>query len=72
MSGLVKSSRARGSTRGGCGGGYEQTSETYDADKLRKLRGEYDRLWPRWRKAFLKGLSRYEQAVVTDRRIEIR
>lgn len=63
-------SRARGGTRGGCGGGYEATSESYNADRLRKLRADYDAMEPQWRAVFLSGLSRWEANYVTDRRIE--
>ena len=68
---IAQSSRARGSTRGGCGGGYEATSSTYDTDKLKRLRREYDEMDPQWRETFLAGLSRFERAVVQNRRIEI-
>lgn len=67
-----KSQRARGSNRGGNGGGYEATNENYDGDKLRRLRAEYDAMAEDWRGIFLDGLSRYERAVVVDRHIEIR
>jgi hypothetical protein len=69
---IAQSSRARGATRGGCGGGYERTSPSYNADRLREMRQTYDALEPKWREVFLNGLSRFERAVVTDRRMEIR
>ena len=68
---LSKSQRARGATRGGIGGGYERTNPDYDGDKLRRLRAEYDAMAPQWRPIFLDGLSRFERAVVENRRIEI-
>ena len=68
---VSKSSSARGSNRGGCGGGYERTNPEYDGDKLRRLRREYDAMEPGWRPVFLEGLSRYEKEVVVNRRIEI-
>ncbi len=68
---LSKSQRARGATRGGCGGGYERTSDSYDSDKLRRLRAEYDAMAEQWRPIFLDGLSRYERLVVENRTIEI-
>ena len=72
MKTMAKSSSARGGNRGGCGGGYEATNPEYDNDKLRKLRADYDALEPQWRGVFLAGLSKFEQKVVTDRRMEIR
>ena len=71
MSGIAKSSRARGSTRGGFGGGYERTSPTYESDKLRNLRRTYDAMEPKYRELFLGGLSRWEQKFVTNRRMEV-
>ena len=67
-----QSSRARGSNRGGCGGGYERTNPDFDGDKLRRLRADYDALEPHWRPVFLGGLSQFEQRVCTDRTVEIR
>lgn len=71
MSAMTKPSRARGSNRGGCGGGYEQTDPEYCANRLRELRQAYDTLEPRWRGVLLQGLSRYERNIVVDRRLEI-
>ncbi len=68
--GMTKGERARGGNRGGCGGGYEATSDTYEADKLRRLRQTYDALDARYRPVFLAGLSRWEQRAVKDRRME--
>lgn len=68
---IKQSTSARGSNRGGIGGGYEATNPEYDGDKLRKLRVDHDAMEPHWRETFLAGLSRYERKVVTDRRIEI-
>lgn len=67
----MSTSRARGSNRGGTGGGYERTNPEYDGDKLRRLRAEYDAMEPQWRSIFLDGLSKYERAVVENRRMEI-
>jgi hypothetical protein len=72
MSAMAKSERARSSNRGGCGGGYEQTSDTYEPDKLRRLRQTYDALEPKWRPVFLAGLSKWEQKAVVDRSMETR
>jgi len=69
---ISKAKSARGGNRGGCGGGYERTNPEYDNDKLRRLRADYDALAPEWRQTFLAGLSKFEQKVCTDRRIEIR
>jgi hypothetical protein len=68
---MSKSSRARGSNRGGCGGGFERTNPDYDSEKLRRLRADYDALEPRWRDVFLAGLSRFEREMVLNRRREI-
>lgn len=64
------SSRARGGNRGGTGGGFERTSETYNADHLRKLRADYYALPSAWRQTFLNGLSRWERKYVVDRNME--
>jgi hypothetical protein len=64
---VTKSQRARGSNRGGCGGGYEQTSDTYDSDRLREMRQAYLSLDPKWRGVMLQGLSRFEREVVAGR-----
>lgn len=71
MTAMRNPTRARGANRGGCGGGYEQTNPDYERDKLRRLRQTYDELAPQFRDTFLEGLSRWEQKVVTDRRVEI-
>ncbi len=67
---ITKSTSARGSNRGGVGGGYERTNPEYNADRLRKLRADYDALEPQWRPVFLDSLTKFERAYVTDRRIE--
>ena len=59
---ITKSTSARGSNRGGVGGGYERTNPEYNAD--------YDALEPQWRPVFLDSLTKFERAYVTDRRIE--
>ena len=71
VSAIAKSSRARGSNRGGTGGGYEQTSPDYESNRLRQLRETHDSLDPQYRKVFLAGLSRWEQKFVKDRRMEV-
>ena len=68
---LSQSSRARVGNRGGIGGGFERTSETYGSDKLRRLRADYDSLPVEHRQTFLNGLSKWEQKFVTDRRMEV-
>ena len=70
MSGMARSERARGSNRGGCGGGYEATNPDYESDKLRRLRQTYRALSPEYRRVFLEGLSRWEQKAVVDMRME--
>ena len=72
MKKMEPSKSARGGNRGGCGGGYERTSDSYDYDRMRRLRADYDKLDPKWRETFLEGLSKWEQKAVVDRRIEIR
>ena len=49
--------RARGSNRGGTGGGYEHTDPDYEHNRLRRLRTEYLSLQPKWRAMFRRGLS---------------
>lgn len=68
---VIKSSRARGSNRGGCGGGYEQTDPEYQSNKLRQLRQTYHALDAKFRPVFLDGLSRWEQKFVTNSRMEV-
>ena len=67
---ITKSTSARGSNRGGVGGGYERTSDSYNADRLRRLRADFDALEPKWRPVFLDSLTNWERVYVTDRRIE--
>ena len=71
MSTIVKSNRARCGNRGGTGGGYERTSDTYEHDKLVQLRKTHDELVPQYRATFLAGLSKWEQRFVKDRRMEV-
>lgn len=65
MKTMQGSSRARGSNRGGIGGGYEQTDVEYDSKKLAKLKADYAACPEQWRATFLGGLSRFEAKVVT-------
>lgn len=64
MRAIKQSGRARGGNRGGCGGGSEPTDPDYASKKLRKLRADYEKLDPEWRKTFLDGLSRFERKFV--------
>ena len=68
---MGNSIRARGSNRGGAGGGYERTEENYFGNKIRKLRAEYDALAPEWRQIFLDDLPKWDAALVRDRTREI-
>jgi len=68
---INKSSRARGSNRGGCGGGYERTNPDFNSDRIRRLRAEYNQLEPQWRQIYLDGLSRFERGLVEDQTREI-
>ena len=67
MATVSRSQRARGSTRGGCGGGYEQTDPNWDATRARRLRDEYDSLDEHWQRSYLKGLSRYDRWIILNR-----
>ncbi len=64
---MNESRRARGSNRGGCGGGYEQTDPDYEEKKLKRLKQEYLDMDPMWRSTFLASLSRFEQNYVTGK-----
>lgn len=64
---VQKPGRARGSNRGGCGGGYEATDPDYAVKRLAQLKREYRSLDTEWREVFLGGLSRFEQDVVTGK-----
>lgn len=67
MSRIRQSSRARGSNRGGVGGGYERTDPDYDQNRINRLRKEYDSLEGRWRETYLKGLSKSDAWHVVNR-----
>ena len=67
MSRIKQSSRARGSNRGGCGGGYERTDPDYDIKRIQRLRAEYDSLDRRWQETYLKGLSKSDAWWVVNR-----
>ena len=67
MRAMQSSSRARGSNRGGCGGGFELTDPDYESKKLARLKADYESCPPEWREAFTKGLSRFEVKVVTGK-----
>ena len=67
---ITKSTSARGSNRGGVGGGYERTNPEYNADRLRQLRRDYDEMEESWRPVFLDSLTKWERAYITDRRME--
>ncbi len=64
---IQASSRARGSNRGGTGGGYEATDPDYAEKRLARLTAEFKALAPEWRGTFLAGLSRFEQGYVQRR-----
>ena len=65
---ISRSHRARGSNRGGCGGGYEATNPDYADEHLAKLRQDYLSCPPEWRECFTRGLSRFELNFVTSKR----
>ncbi len=67
MKRMSSTQRARGSNRGGCGGGFEPTNPDYDAQKLQRLRADYLATDPQWQPTFLSGLSKYEQKFVTGK-----
>lgn len=62
-----KSQRARGGNRGGTGGGYERTDENWDSTRINRLRAEYDTLDDHWKASYLKGLSKWDRILITDR-----
>lgn len=61
---ISRSSRARGSNRGGCGGGYEQTDPDYHQKRIARMKKEVAELPPEWREWYLAGLSRGDRAAV--------
>lgn len=64
---LKQSSRARGSNRGGCGGGYERTDDLYAEHKLARMKRELLSLESDYhRTLYLDGLNRYERKVLTN------
>lgn len=68
MSKKIKgSSRARGSNRGGVGGGYERTNPDYETDRIRRLRAEYDSLDRRWKDTYIQGLSKSDAWFILNR-----
>ena len=62
---VLRSSRARGSNRGGTGGGYEQTDPDWAEKRLRRLRQEYESLEPYWQERYLKGLPLADRVALT-------
>ena len=67
MSRIKQSSRARGSNRGGVGGGYEPLDPDFDIKRIQRLRAEYDSLDGRWRDTYIKGLNRSDAWYVLNR-----
>jgi hypothetical protein len=67
MKRIQSSSRARGSNRGGVGGGYEHLDPDFDLKRLQRMRAEYDSLEPHWQETYLKGLSREDARQVLNR-----
>lgn len=61
-------SRRASTPNGGMGGGYEQTDPDYAEKKLARMRAEYRALEPRWRAAYLLGLTAVERRLVTQER----
>lgn len=61
MKKMNQSSRARGGTRGGIGGGYELTDPDYEDKRIHRLKQDYMSLEPAWRERFLAGLPRTDQ-----------
>ena len=59
---ITSSSRARGSNRGGCGGGgYERLDPDFDQKRLASIKAEYLSLDARWRQTYLDGLPKADQ-----------
>lgn len=69
MAQIPKSSRARGSTRGGCGGGggYERTDPDYEFKRIADIRKIYDGLDIVWREKFLIGLPYRDRYLILHR-----
>lgn len=64
---IASSSRARGSNRGGCGGGgYERLDPDFDLKRIQRMRAEYLSLDGHWRQMYLNGLVKSDQ-VALDR-----
>jgi len=59
---LTSSSRARGSNRGGCGGGgYERLDPDFDVKRIQRIQADYLALEGLWRESFLKSLPKADQ-----------
>lgn len=58
---LTTSSRARGSNRGGCGGGYEQTDPDFEQKRIARIKADYLALEPMWREQFIRSLPKSDQ-----------
>lgn len=62
---IKKSARARGSSRGGCGGGcWERLDPDFDIHRLQKMKEELKSLPSKWQKEYLSGLGRYDRNVL--------
>lgn len=61
-----KSRRARGSNRGGTGGGYEPTDPDWEHKRLARMKAEYNSLDKRWQKVYLDGLCRADRARIEE------
>ena len=64
---IGKPSRARGSSRGGCGGGYEPLDPDFDIKRMQRMRTEYDSLDDHWKHEYLNTLSKSDQYHITHR-----
>jgi hypothetical protein len=58
---VTSSSRARGSNRGGCGGGYERTDPDFEQKRIARIHADYLALGQMWRETFVRSLPKADQ-----------
>jgi len=59
---MTGSSRARGSNRGGCGGGgYERTDPDFEVKRVQRIHADYLALDGLWREQFIRSLPKADQ-----------
>jgi len=60
---LKESSRARGSTRGGCGGGggYERLDPDFEIKRIKHIHSDYLALDKMWQEQFVRSLPKADQ-----------